>query len=303
MFHRRRGRKFARSGKLVAIALDISQQKVLQASLIKARESAESADRIKSMFVASMSHELRTPLNSIIGFLGVVLQGMSGELNVKQKDQLGRAYHSAKHLLSLITDVIDISKIEAGFLQVHIEPFELKPLLAEIEQALEHIVAEKNLNVTIDCDDGLQLQTDRKRLYQVILNVASNAVKYTVKGSVHIKAKLIQSKHVKPLQQNDWLMISVQDTGIGIGEADLAQLFKPFERIDSPLKIKTLGTGLGLYLTRKILAQLLNGTVEVQSELNEGSLFTIKIPVKISETVIEQQTSILEESPIKELPS
>lgn len=129
--------------KLVAIALDISQQKVLQASLIKARESAESADRIKSMFVASMSHELRTPLNSIIGFLGVVLQGMSGELNVKQKDQLGRAYHSAKHLLSLITDVIDISKIEAGFLQVHIEPFELKPLLAEIEQALEHIVAEK----------------------------------------------------------------------------------------------------------------------------------------------------------------
>lgn len=157
--------------------------------------------------------------------------------------------------------------------------------------------------MTIDCDDGLQLQTDRKRLYQVILNVASNAVKYTVKGSVHIKAKLIQSKHVKPLQQNDWLMISVQDTGIGIGEADLAQLFKPFERIDSPLKIKTLGTGLGLYLTRKILAQLLNGTVEVQSELNEGSLFTIKIPVKISETVIEQQTSILEESPIKELPS
>ena len=111
-------------GQIVAIALDISRQKALQESLITAREAAESADRIKSMFVASMSHELRTPLNSIIGFLGVVLQGMSGELNFKQKDQLGRAYHSAKHLLSLISDVIDISKIEAGFLEIHIEKFE-----------------------------------------------------------------------------------------------------------------------------------------------------------------------------------
>ncbi|MES2499407.1 MAG: PAS domain S-box protein [Pseudomonadota bacterium] len=273
-------------GQLVAIALDISQQKILQATLIKAREAAESADRIKSMFVASMSHELRTPLNSIIGFLGVVLQGMSGELNLKQKDQLGRAYHSAKHLLSLITDVIDISKIEAGFLQVHIEQFELLPLLLEVEQAIEHIVSEKNLLVSIDCAEGLQLETDRKRLYQVILNVASNAVKYTVKGSVHIKAQL----------EKDWLVVSVQDTGIGIGAANLTQLFKPFERIDSPLKIKTLGTGLGLYLTRKILAQLLNGTVQVQSELNKGSVFVIKIPAKISEAVQQQTSSILDES-------
>ncbi len=129
---------------IVAIARNVSNQKALQASLIKAREAAESADRIKSMFVASMSHELRTPLNSIIGFLGVVLQGMSGELNLKQKDQLGRAYHSAKHLLSLISDVIDISKIEAGFLDVHVEKFELTQLLNEVEHAVEHIADEKN---------------------------------------------------------------------------------------------------------------------------------------------------------------
>ena len=270
-------------GQLVAIALDISKQKMLQATLIKAREAAESADRIKSMFVASMSHELRTPLNSIIGFLGVVLQGMSGELNLKQKDQLSRAYHSAKHLLSLITDVIDISKIEAGFLQVHIEKFELMPLLEEIEQAIEHIVNEKNLHIKIECENAVKLETDRKRLYQVILNVASNAVKYTIQGAVHIKAQLV----------NDWLVITVQDTGIGIGEADLNQLFQPFERIDSPLKIKTLGTGLGLYLTRKILAQLLNGTIQVKSELGEGSIFTIKIPAKISPLVAEQTPSIL----------
>lgn len=281
------GENSEQKGQLVAIALDISQQKILQSTLIKAREAAESADRIKSMFVASMSHELRTPLNSIIGFLGVVLQGMSGELNLKQKDQLSRAYHSAKHLLSLITDVIDISKIEAGFLQVHIEKFELLPLLLEIEHAIEHIVTEKNLQITIDCASRLELETDRKRLYQVILNVASNAVKYTIKGSVQIKAQI----------ENDWLNISVQDTGIGIGEADLKQLFKPFERIDSPLKIKTLGTGLGLYLTRKILAQLLGGTVQVKSELNEGSIFTIKIPVRIAALDAELAPSILESTP------
>lgn len=122
----------------------IPRKKALQLSLIKAREAAESSDRIKSLFVASMSHELRTSLNSIIGFLGIVLQGMSGELNVKQKDQLGRAYNSSKHLLSLISDVIDISKIEAGFLKAHAEKFELKPLLLEVEHAVEHIAAEKN---------------------------------------------------------------------------------------------------------------------------------------------------------------
>ena len=283
------GQNAGEQGKLVAIALDISKQKILQATLIKAREAAESADRIKSMFVASMSHELRTPLNSIIGFLGVVLQGMSGDLNLKQKDQLGRAYHSAKHLLSLITDVIDISKIEAGFLQVHIEQFELLPLLEEIGHAIEHIAHEKSLSVSIDCAPGLKMETDRKRSYQVILNVASNAVKYTVRGSVHIKAQLKKNE----------LIVSVEDTGIGIGEADLKQLFKPFERIDSPLKIKTLGTGLGLYLTRKILAQLLGGTIQVQSELNEGSTFTIEIPAKISETILELTPSILDEPPIR----
>jgi len=274
-------------GQLVAIALDISRQKALQASLITAREAAESADRIKSMFVASMSHELRTPLNSIIGFLGVVLQGMSGELNVKQKDQLGRAYHSAKHLLSLISDVIDISKIEAGFLEVHIEKFELAPLLAEVEHAIAHILEEKHLDISIDCPEHISLETDRKRLYQVILNVASNAVKYTPKGRVDIHASV----------DKNWLTVAVSDTGIGISETDLAKLFQPFERIDSPLKIKTLGTGLGLYLTRKILSQLLAGRIEVESEPNKGSTFSIKLPVKISNIVVESSVSILDEAP------
>ena len=271
---------------IVAIGRDISQQKALERSLIIARESAESADRIKSMFVASMSHELRTPLNSIIGFLGVVLHGMSGDLNVKQKDQLGRAYHSSKHLLSLITDVIDISKIEAGFLQVHVEKFDLATLFTEVQHAVQHLVEEKGLALIIECPQDLELETDRKRLYQVVLNVVSNGLKYTEQGSVKVT---VTSKSKQ-------LTIVVEDTGIGIREADLQNLFKPFERIDSHLKIKTLGTGLGLYLTRKILDQLLGGNISLISQLGQGSVFTICVPVKIPEAVIKNHTSILEDS-------
>ena len=270
----------------MAIAQNISQQKLLEHTLIRARESAESADRIKSMFVASMSHELRTPLNSIIGFLGVVLQGMSGELNVKQKDQLGRAYNSSKHLLSLISDVIDISKIEAGFLQVHVEKFDLAALLVEVQHATQHLVQEKKLYLSLDCPANIKLETDRKRVYQVILNVVSNALKYSEEGGV----KVLASLKAKQLE------IKVQDTGIGIGEADLARLFKPFERIESHLKIKTLGTGLGLYLTRKILAQLLGGKISVTSKLAEGSIFTIKLPIKMPEVVAQNNTSVLEDT-------
>ena len=238
------------------------------------------------MFVASMSHELRTPLNSIIGFLGVVLQGMSGELNLKQKDQLGRAYHSSKHLLSLITDVIDISKIEAGFLQVHVEKFELATLLTEVQYATQHLAQEKQLQLIIECPTNIKLDTDRKRLYQVVLNVVSNALKYTEQGSVKVVAST----------KGKYLVIAVHDTGIGIDEADQANLFKPFERIESHLKIKTLGTGLGLYLTKKILTQLLAGEISVSSQLGEGSIFTIKVPVKISKLLIQNHTSILENS-------
>ena len=267
----------ASSGLMVAIAQNRSQQKALEKSLIKAREAAESSDRIKSLFVASMSHELRTPLNSIIGFLGIVLQGMSGQLNMKQKDQLGRAYHSSEHLLSLISDVIDISKIEAGFLQAHAEKFELKPLLLEVEHAVQHLAAEKKLVLTVDCANKLMLNTDRRRLYQAVLNVVSNALKYTEEGTVSVKASL----------KNKQVVITTKDTGIGIDEANLAVIFKPFERIDSRLKIQTLGTGLGLYLTRKILSELLGGTVEATSKPEDGSIFTITIPIKMPE-IIEQ---------------
>lgn len=257
------------SSHMVAIAQNISQQKALQKSLIKAREAAEGADRTKSMFVAAMSHELRTPLNSIIGFIGVVLQGISGALNPAQKGQLNRAYESSKHLLLLISDVLDASKIEAGFLQLDTEKFELKPLFTEAEHAVQHLLAGKNLALSVDCAAKLQLETDRKRLYQVVLNVLSNAIKYTEHGKVKVSAQI----------DGNQLKISCQDTGIGINDADITQLFQPFVRLKSHLKIKTPGTGLGLYLSQKILTQLLGGSMTVQSELGQGSTFNIIIPI------------------------
>ena len=271
---------------VISVGQDISRQKAIEVALVEAREAAESADRIKTMFVASMSHELRTPLNSIIGFLGVVLQGLSGELNVKQKDQLSRAYSSSKHLLSLISDVIDISKIEAGFLQVRVEKFDLAPLLIEVQHATLHLAQEKKLSISIDCPANIKLQTDRKRVYQVLLNVLSNALKYSEQGGVKVFAR------VKAKQ----LEIKVQDTGIGISEADLAKLFKPFQRVESHLKIKTLGTGLGLYLSRKILDQLLSGKISVTSKLAEGSVFTITMPAKMPIATAQSYNSILEDA-------
>jgi PAS domain S-box-containing protein len=269
---------------IISIGQDISQKKALEDSLIMAREAAESADRIKSMFIASMSHELRTPLNSIIGFISVVLQGMSGEVNAKQSDQLNRAYFSAKHLLSLISDVIDISKIEAGYLETDEEQVGIAELLNEVYYTVEHLVKEKSLAFTIECQEDLAIFTDRKRLFQVIINVVSNALKYTEKGYVHVVVKT----------ELDNVFIEIEDTGVGIDEAGLAKLFKPFERIDSHLKIKTPGTGLGLYLTDSILRVLLGGDITVKSMLGEGSTFTIMLPYSIPEVKAVQMTSILE---------
>ena len=265
----------------IAIAQDMSIHNALEHSLIRARESAEASDRTKSMFVASMSHELRTPLNSIIGFLGVVLQGVSGELNPVQKGQLDRAYQSSKHLLWLISDVLDVSKIEAGFLQLNIEKFELKPLLIELEHAVQHLLAGKDLSLGIVCTAKLQVTTDRKRLYQVLLNVLSNAVKYTEQGSIKMQAHI----------ENNQLIVSCKDTGIGIAEADFAKIFQPFERAESALKIKTLGTGLGLYLTQQIATQLLGGSITVQSELGQGSTFTIIMPINTAAELVVEAAS------------
>jgi PAS domain S-box-containing protein len=242
--------------------------RVRTTELEAARDKAESADRLKSIFLATMSHELRTPLNSIIGFTGMTLQGLSGELTEEQRDNLTRAYRSAKHLLGLITDIIDISKIEADRIEVQAQPVVLADLVGEVVAGLQPQIEEKNLAVEIKVPPDLKLTTDPKRLGQCLQNVLSNAVKYTEAGKITVEARAI----------NGAVEVAVSDTGIGIAEKDLPRVFDPFERFNSPLSVKAGGTGLGLYLTRKLVVNVLHGAIEAQSAPGRGSTFRIRLP-------------------------
>ncbi|MGR3173653.1 MAG: CHASE domain-containing protein [Candidatus Scalindua sp.] len=241
--------------------------------LEKANTRLKELDQLKSMFIASMSHELRTPLNSIIGFTGIILQGMDGEINSQQNDHLGRVNRSAKHLLSLINDIIDLSKVEAGKVDVFPEDIALDEVVNEAVESVRLQANEKGLALDVSVPKGVRMNTDRKRLYQCILNYLSNAVKFTESGTISITAH----------DTNGEVEIIVSDTGIGISRQDQQRLFKPFVRIDSHLRAKTLGTGLGLYLTRKLTTELLGGTVGVQSQPGKGSTFTLRLPKEIKQ--------------------
>jgi len=238
-----------------------------------ANERLKELDRLKSMFIASMSHELRTPLNSIIGFTGMTLQGLSGELNDEQKDNLARVYQSAKHLLALITDVIDISKIEAGRIDLFPEEVSLKIIIDEAIATVEPQLKEKRLTLVVDMPADVMLNTDRKRLLQCLINFLSNGVKFTEKGGITITAR----------ELNADMEISVTDTGIGIAEKDMPKLFEAFERLDTHLRVKAGGTGLGLYLTKKLATDILQGSVSVQSMEGQGSTFTLRVPRDLSQ--------------------
>jgi PAS domain S-box-containing protein len=245
------------------------------AELEQANIRLQELDRLKSMFIASMSHELRTPLNSIIGFTGMTLKGLSGELNDEQKDNLSRAYQSARHLLALITDVIDISKIEAGRIDLLPEVVSLKNIIDEAIAAVEPQLNDKQLTLSVDVPADVMLNTDRKRFLQCLINLLSNGVKFTEKGGITITAQ----------EHNTDVEISVTDTGIGIAENEMPKLFEPFERLDTHLKIKAGGTGLGLYLTKKLATDILQGSVSVQSTEGQGSTFTLKVPKNLHQTI------------------
>ncbi|HWT54882.1 MAG TPA: CHASE domain-containing protein [Rhodocyclaceae bacterium] len=244
-----------------------------------ANERLRQLDQLKSMFIASMSHELRTPLNAIIGFTGVVLQGISGPLSEKQQDHLQRVYGSAKHLLALITDVIDISKIEAGYAEVYVESFSVNQLIEEAVATLQPQRLEKGLGLEVEAGASINASSDRKRLLQCLLNLLSNAIKYSEQGTVNVRLKADAER----------IVIEVADEGIGIAPEAVAKLFQPFERIDTHLRVKTPGTGLGLYLTRKIVTDLLQGDITATSQPGQGSTFSLWIPLVLQATKNDQE--------------
>lgn len=225
-------------------------------------------DQLKSMFIASVSHELRTPLNAVISFSSVMMNGLYGELNEKYLDYTTRINKSGQHLLSLITDIIDISKIESGNLDIEKSDFDLDEIVEEAITSLEQLASAKKLLLTNSVPKGISLHTDKRRLFQTILNFVSNAVKYSEQGEVKIFTEV----------NDDTVTLTVSDTGVGIDEENMEWLFEPFERFESHISIKAGGTGLGLYLTKKIVTDMLKGEIGVTSKLGEGSSFWIRIP-------------------------
>ncbi len=236
----------------------------------EANEKLKELDRLKSMFIASMSHELRTPLNSVIGFSGIMLNQWAGKINEEQKELLTIVSRAGKHLLALINDVIDVSKIEAGIIDIHAEAFDLQDVLNEAVNFMKKEISEKKLELNVNAA-SLQMHTDRRRLLQCVTNLISNAVKFTVSGSISIETSVV----------GDRVEIAVEDTGIGIKEEDIPKLFKSFVRLESPLRATVPGTGLGLYLTKKLTVQVLKGDIMVKSEEGKGSRFTLRIPINV----------------------
>ncbi|MFZ2447882.1 MAG: PAS domain S-box protein [Syntrophobacteraceae bacterium] len=240
------------------------------AELAVARDHAEESDRLKSAFLATMSHELRTPLNSIIGFTGILLMGLVGPLAPEQEKQLVMVQDSARHLLELINDVLDISKIEAGQVELAQDPFDMRTTIRKSLDKIAPLAEKKGLAVTAEIAPPVgQIVGDRRRVEQILLNLLSNAIKFTERGEVRIESRV---------EEGD-LVTRVIDTGIGIRPADINTLFKPFRQVDSGITRQYEGTGLGLSICKR-LAESMGGNIRVESEWGKGSRFILTLPLE-----------------------
>jgi signal transduction histidine kinase len=254
------------------VKLELEQKVVARTlELQSAKELAESSDRLKSEFLANMSHELRTPLNAIIGFTGTLLMRLGGPLTEVQEKQLGTVQNSARHLLSLINDLLDVAKIESGKLELRIESVSCSGLIEEIVGTLRPLAEKKHLELRAELPaEDFTMKTDRRALSQIIINLANNAIKFTEKGRVIIAASR------RRRTSGTFTEISFSDTGCGIRPEDQARLFQAFSQIDASTTRRYEGTGLGLHLSQK-LAALLGATISFHSEYGKGTTFVLSI--------------------------
>ena len=231
----------------------------------------EVASQHKSQFLANMSHELRTPLNAILGYTEMMVDGLYGDVPEKAQGVLERVQANGRHLLGLINDVLDLSKIEAGQLSLAVEEYSVGDMVSTVMSATESLARTKNIALVSAVPQGLPRgMGDARRLTQVLLNLVGNAIKFTDEGKVEIRAR----------QQGDRFKISVVDTGPGIAPADQAKIFEEFQQVDNTSTRKKGGTGLGLSISRKIV-ELHGGRITVESDVGKGSNFKITIPINV----------------------
>jgi PAS domain S-box-containing protein len=281
-----------------AAVRDVTELKRYEQTLQQKNAELEDASRMKSEFLANMSHELRTPLNAIIGFSEVLRDGLLGEMSDQQRAFIGDIFSSGKHLLSLINDILDLSKIEAGKMMLDIEPVPISSLFVNSLSIIREKAASRRVRLVMDAAEDLgSINADARKVKQIVYNLLSNAVKFTVEGGqVALHASRVPRSAVGqlsgqwggrsfPLADNEFqefLAVSVSDSGIGVSPEGIEQLFKPFTQIDSGLARKYEGTGLGLAMV-KLLVELHGGSLAVESAVGEGSRFTFWLPLRGAE--------------------
>ncbi|WP_082106094.1 PAS domain S-box protein [Methanosarcina sp. 1.H.T.1A.1] len=267
---------------LIGIMIDITERKQAEEKLLQAKMAAETANRAKTTFIVNMSHELRTPLNAVIGFSDLLLSENFGPLNEKQKRYTENISNSGAHLLDVINNVLDISKLELGNIELYYETVNISGVIEEVQRVLYPISAEKNISIEYNIEQGLKTTiADRVKLKQILYNILNNAIKFSSEGGkVNITAEL----------KEDMIEISVKDDGIGINEDDYERVFQPFVQIDESISKKYEGVGLGLALVKKFV-ELHGGKVWVKASPGKGSTFTFRIPKRPENKIPEKEVT------------